>query len=313
MSAAGRLRVTTRAAFAGRRLDDVVGEILSERLGRSLARGVLRRLLMAGAVRREGRPLRRPGLPVEAGWRLEILVDPRRLETPRDAAWTLEKSAVLFEDAWLIAVAKPSGLPTVPTADPSRDSLVAALTAFLEQRGERPYLAVHQRLDRETSGVVLFGRHESANAGLARAFAGREVVKVYEALTHAPAAAPPERFEIRAPVDGKPALTEVHVRGRFPTGLFLEARPRTGRKHQIRAHLAGAGLPILGDARHGAPPGVARVMLHARRLELRHPVTGAPLAIECPPPADFRRALAGISSARSHERRKTRRWKREAP
>lgn len=303
MRVPARLFVTTTASAAGRRLDDVVAGILAERLGRPLARSALRRLLMKGGVRRDRRPLRRPGLPVAAGWRLSILADPQRLETRRDVAWVLDPSGVLFEDAWLIAVAKPSGLPTVPTADPSRPSLVAAVAAFLRARGGREYLAVHQRLDRETSGVVLFGRDERANAGLAQAFAGREVVKVYEALTTAPRRPPPDRFEIDAPVEGKAALTELSVRRRLPAGLHLEARPRTGRKHQIRVHLAGAGLPILGDTRHGAPPGADRVMLHARRLEMRHPVTGAPLRIECPPPEDFRRALAALGARARTSRR----------
>lgn len=290
-----RLLLTIAAADAGQRLDAVVGAALAARLGHPVSRSAVRRLLIAGAVRRGGLPLRRPGLPVRAGWRLSVAADPERLAPVRDAAFVMDPRAVLFDDAWLVAVAKPPGLPTVPTADPARPSLVTVVADWLRRRGERSYLAVHQRLDRDTSGVVLFGRDEAANAGLARAFAGREVEKVYEALSGPPRPSPPDTFVVDAPVDGKPALTDFRVLGRFAGGLHLEARPRTGRKHQIRVHLAAVGLPVLGDLRHGGKPGVPRAMLHARRLELRHPVTGAPLRLECPPPADFRAALRALS------------------
>jgi 23S rRNA pseudouridine1911/1915/1917 synthase len=291
---ARRLRVTIAASDAGRRLDEVVAAALAG-LGHPAPKSALRRLLMAGAVRRDDRPLRRPGLPVAAGWRLEIVVDPGRLESARDAAFVMEAGALLFEDAWLLAVAKPPSLPTVPTADPSRPSLVSAVAAWLRRRGQRDYLAVHQRLDRDTSGVVLFGRDEAANAGLAAAFAGRDVSKVYEALTVRPRVDPPDRFAADAAIEDKAALTELRILGRFPGGLHVEARPRTGRTHQVRIHLAGAGLPILGDTRHGAPAGIPRVMLHARRLDLRHPVTGAALRLECPLPEDFRGVLRALS------------------
>jgi 23S rRNA pseudouridine1911/1915/1917 synthase len=300
----GRLLVTVAPEQAGLRLDAVVGAALLARLGHEVAKSALRRMLMSGAVRRAGRPLRRPGLPVEAGWRLSVAADPDRLLPARDAAFVMGEAAVLFEDAWLLAVAKPAGLPTVPTADPARASLVSAVAEWLGRRGERPYLAVHQRLDRDTSGVVLFGRDEAANAGLARAFAGREVEKLYEALTARPRRPPPDAFTIDAPVDGKPAVTDVRVLGRLAGGgLHVEARPQTGRKHQVRVHLAAAGLPILGDVDHGGPGVAARTLLHARRLDLRHPVTGAVLRLECPLPADFQAALRRFSARARTPRR----------
>lgn len=99
---------------------------------------------------------------------------------------------------------------------------------------------------------------------------------------------------------GAPAQTDVRVTRSFRHALLVEARPHTGRKHQVRAHLAGAGLPLLGDTRYGGPLRVgglviSRVLLHASRLELTHPVTGADLAIECPDPADFRTVLEALA------------------
>jgi 23S rRNA pseudouridine1911/1915/1917 synthase len=102
-----------------------------------------------------------------------------------------------------------------------------------------------------------------------------------------------------SPVAGRLAETELAILERFERGLLVEARPLTGRKHQVRVHLAEAGLPILGDARYGGPTEVAgfaveRPMLHARRLVLPHPVSGSEIAIESAQPADFARVLDAL-------------------
>ena len=109
---------------------------------------------------------------------------------------------------------------------------------------------------------------------------------------------------------GEPAVTAFLVRERLPGVTLIEARPETGRKHQIRAHLAASGMPILGDARYGGPDHlrgqhVTRPMLHAWRLQISHPATGAPLRLECPPPDDFvalAEALAGPGAPSSGKR-----------
>jgi 23S rRNA-/tRNA-specific pseudouridylate synthase len=98
---------------------------------------------------------------------------------------------------------------------------------------------------------------------------------------------------------GQYSATRFSLLARARSALLVEARPETGRKHQIRAHLRECGLPILGDERYGGagrvgPHEVARAMLHARRLLLRHPVTGVPLAIDCPYPDDFRLLLEAL-------------------
>jgi RluA family pseudouridine synthase len=288
--------VTVRADEAGRPLEQLVAARLSRGLERAVPRSAARRLVMAGAVRRGGRPLRRPGLPVEAGWALELLVDRTRLGPRRpDVAFVVAPRDVLYEDDDLVAVAKPAGLPTVPTPDPSRASLVEAVRAWLMERGAPGHLAVHQRLDRETSGVVLFARAERANAALAAAFAQRRVEKTYLALTASPRRGHADSFRVRSPIDGRPAVTDVAVARRLRGALLVEARPRTGRKHQVRIHLARAGLGILGDDRYGSASGRApRLMLHAARLELDHPVTGRRLRIACAPSADFRGLVAAL-------------------
>jgi RluA family pseudouridine synthase len=276
-------------------------------------------MIAAGAVRLDGVRVRGAGRPVRAGQRLEAWVRAERLTgrgPSSDRPFALTAAAVLYHDDALLAVDKPPGLPTHATADPSRPHLVAHVERFLAGKGRaRPYVAVHQRLDRDTSGIVLFATDPRANEPLARAFDRRRVAKTYVALTARPAALPPRRFcierrlaglgggkagRVRAVSSGgREATTLVRIQEALPQALLVEATPLTGRKHQIRVHLAEAGLPILGDALYGRTPGasprvVPRLMLHARRLELRHPLTGMRLVIESPVPADFFRALTAL-------------------
>ncbi len=192
---------------------------------------------------------------------------------------------ILFHDDDLLVVNKPAGLPFHSTDD----SLVGRLR-------EWGYLGTHQRLDQGTSGVVLFSRSREANPALARQFEGREVVKVYHALTvrkrleHTTFSVSNELERAGARTvarrGGQAAHTDFRLLRRLSQALLVEARPRTGRRHQIRVHLAGVGLPLLGDPLYGGPAG-PRAMLHAVRLELVHPRTGEPLAFEAAYPPDF--------------------------
>jgi 23S rRNA-/tRNA-specific pseudouridylate synthase len=181
-----------------------------------------------------------------------------------------------------------------------------------EQPGSTPYVGVHQRLDRDTSGVVVFARSERANPGLADAFSGRHVTKTYHALCVAPLrrpdAARPRLLKHRlsavgtgrsarmtpSPV-GVLAETAVSIVERLGPVVLVEATPRTGRRHQVRAHLAADGLPIVGDVRYGGagtwPCPVPRALLHAYSIALPHPISGRPLLIVCPWPDDFQRAV----------------------
>jgi 23S rRNA pseudouridine1911/1915/1917 synthase len=254
-------------AEAGLRLADVLARWLVEALGRPVPMARVRALVSAGGARVDGRLVRGAGWRVRAGQRVEAAVRPELLR-PRaeaqDRPFRLTARAVLYRDAALLAVDKPPGLPTHPTADAGRPSLVAHVVRYLEDGGSRGYVGVHQRLDRDTSGVVLFAIDPRANEGLCRAFGGREVEKTYLALTARPARLPPRRFRVSLPLGGslpgeprrvriggaeaKAAETDVVVCEALPGALLVEARPLTGRKHQVRAHLAHAGLPILGDA-----------------------------------------------------------------
>jgi RluA family pseudouridine synthase len=211
---------------------------------------------------------------------------------------------MLFDDDHLIAVDKPPDLPTHATADPNRPDLVTIVARTVGVNVAD--LGVHQRLDAGTSGVVIFARTPEANQGLARQFEARTVEKVYLAVVDArrrPELAPGDGWVEQAALaadgsgrrarvvavstGGQLAETAFRVRARDGERLLVEARPRTGRKHQIRAHLAAARLRIVGDDRYGWSGPKTRMMLHAWRLSLAHPVTGEPLEIEAPLPPGF--------------------------
>ncbi|WP_243293436.1 RluA family pseudouridine synthase [Geothrix mesophila] len=216
-------------------------------------------------------------------------------------------TAVLYEDEDLLAVAKPSGLPTLPGGG---EFLEHTLLALVRRRA--PEASPMHRLGRGTSGLVLFARTAAARGPLQAAFQDGRTRKVYRALCQGRPAQ--EAFEIATPIgevpygplgtlhaatpDGRPSLSRVAVLERRADVSLLDVEILTGRPHQIRIHLASAGHPLVGDPLYGpgggplpgteALPGDPGYLLHAHRLELRHPHTGARLTLECPPPPELR-------------------------
>jgi 23S rRNA (cytosine1962-C5)-methyltransferase len=209
-----------------------------------------------------------------------------------------------FDDAWivhedrdLLVVDKPDGIPS-QAADPARpDDLLTRLHAH------RPddYLGVHQRLDRDTSGVLLMTRRREANGAVAAQFEGRKVQKRYlAAVSGWPSGRDSAVLkDALLPGDGgrmqvvhartkgaQEAITRVRVVTRKGARTLLELVLETGRTHQARVQLAHARAPIAGDALYGGPP-AARLLLHARSLSLLHPGTGKPVRFEAPVPVEI--------------------------
>lgn len=225
----------------------------------------------------------------------------------RTGVWPDFRDAwILHEDTDLIAVDKPAGVAS-QAADPERpDDVVLRLKRFLGSRGGDPYLGVHQRLDRDTSGVLVYARRREANAALAAQFEGRTVEKTYVACV---AGWPPgrERATLRDALspDGSggmrvvpprsrgavEAVTHVRTIARKGQRAMLELSLETGRTHQARVQLAHAGAAIAGDTVYRGPR-AGRLMLHAKALALRHPSTGQRLRVESPLPADFEAWMA---------------------
>jgi 23S rRNA pseudouridine1911/1915/1917 synthase len=292
-----RLALAVPEADAGERLD----RFIASRGG--ISRGLARRALDAGGVFLDGRRCKMAGRLVRSGQK--VVVNLEEGGRPAAAPPPLDPARVLYADEHLVAVDKPSGVAAQPTLTSDRGALPELVGALL---GAEATL-VH-RLDRETSGVTVLARTRQAAAALGEAFRTGAPHKTYLALC-ARAPEPPEG-RIDAPLardprhpgrrcvaaSGEPAATRYRTLAAGPSGVALvEALPETGRTHQIRAHLAHLGAPLAGDPRYGGPRRVGevaipRVMLHALRLEIAHPATGARMTFEAPVPEDFRAAAA---------------------
>ena len=217
---------------------------------------------------------------------------------------------IRFQDQHLAVIAKPAGLVTHPTASRRSGTLVNRLLGMglpLSTVGGEERPGIVHRLDAGTSGLMLVAKTDRAHRGLARMLAAREVSRTYLALARG--SPPHDRFAVEAPLarrrarvaveeaTGVEAATDFEVRERLPACALLVARPRTGRTHQIRVHLSSIGHPIIGDRAYGGAGelaralGLARPFLHAWRLALGHPITGEPIELEEPLPADLEAAL----------------------
>ncbi|MFT3838583.1 MAG: RluA family pseudouridine synthase [Myxococcaceae bacterium] len=253
-----------------------------ERLGFDSARAS--ELVNAGAVYVGGRRAKALGAEVNAGAKLMVVLEESGRATVAPVVAPL--LVVLHEDGQLIAVNKPAGALSQPS-EGRKDSLLTQVSEYL---GVEAGL-VH-RLDKETSGVLVFGKNPGATSKLAEEFRLGRAKKRYLARVKSGV---PERLTIDLPLSrdpsrpgkwrastkhhGIPAQTELLVLERGVSDL-VELLPATGRTHQLRAHLAGIGFPIVGDKLYGGEPG-PRCLLHAQRLEILGRVIKAPL------PEDF--------------------------
>lgn len=294
-------RFTPRAEEAGIRLDQFLAGREEE-----LSRGLVRKIVDLGGVHAGGRRMRRCSYPVQVGELVEVFVDGLPLEPFR-----LTDLAVIWRDPYLLAIDKPAGIETQPTPARYKGTLYAALLDYLHDPFRpqcKPTIGMVQRLDRETSGLMVFSVHQRAHRGLTEAFTGRQVRKLYLAVVAGRVSSGEGEFrsllarsragnKVKS-VDrgGKEAVTRYRLLELFADACLVEVEILTGRSHQIRAHFAEAGHPLLGDVRYGGPRDVLgepvpRQMLHSWRLSLPHPVNGATLELEAPLPADMQSLL----------------------
>ena len=217
---------------------------------------------------------------------------------------------LLHRDASMLILDKPAGLPVHREAKAVRsETLTDWLDALRFGLPRRPELA--HRLDRETSGCLVLGRHPRALARLSSLFASGEVEKLYWAVVAGtpdaesgtidiPLAEDPLSFgkrRMRPDPSGKPATTRWTVLACAGGTSWLALEPLTGRTHQLRAHCAAAGWPILGDSRYGG--GRGPLMLHARRIVVPFHPRKAAIVAEAPLPEPLRAAIEGIESGQS--------------
>ena len=209
------------------------------------------------------------------------------------------KDLLLYEDNHLLVLTKPGGVLVQGDAT-GDETLLALAKAYLKEKYQKPgnvYLGLVHRLDRVTSGVLVFARTSKAAGRLSQAFREGRIEKLYLALVEGH---PPQRgrLEDRLSWDhrrrkaylspaGKKAILELEAVKREERLSLLLVRPKTGRKHQIRAQLAAAGFPILGDLKYGSRKKVAQgraILLHAYSLTLPHPVRREKMTFKAPPP-----------------------------
>jgi 23S rRNA pseudouridine1911/1915/1917 synthase len=287
---------------------------LSRRIKR-MSRSLAAMLIRSGMVRRSSAPvpLTKPAARVLFGDR--ILLKRKKLDEPPIDDIVVP---ILYEDRRMLAVSKPGDLVVHPTASAYHRTLIRVLWTRLGDT----YLDLAHRIDKETSGLVLIARDPEASACLKGQFARRQVKKAYLAVVKG--AIGVDSMVLDRPMrlrpnsdsgvlmeiggDGaQPSVTEVSVLARAPDASLVEARPHTGRQHQIRLHLADAGHPIIGDKlylggedlfiralnKEASPEEVVRVTgfgrqaLHALRASFQHPETKLPMTLEAPPPPDL--------------------------
>ncbi len=210
---------------------------------------------------------------------------------------------VLYEDERLVAAAKPVGQDTIPARGVT---VFEPLNLSVARHIGGRVFVVH-RLDREASGLVLFAKDAEAHRLLCVRFEQHKVDKTYLALVQGRVdkegvvELPLRAFgsgRIGVDAAGRPSLTRYRPLRAFAQATLLEARPMTGRRHQLRVHLYAIAHPILGDMKYGSPRpvgGAPRLMLHAVALSIEGPA--GPLTLRCEPPEDFTRVLDALGPA----------------
>ena len=303
---------TVRVPDGGRgRVDRIVADATG------LSRSYVQKLITGGRLTAAGEPIRANAI-VDAG--TELLLDVPAAE-PLDLKPEPDiPVAVVYEDDDLLIVDKPAGLVVHPAPGHAGGTLVNALlgrSGGAEYGGiagvQRPGI-VH-RLDRDTSGLLMVARHDRAQSALMAQLKARRIKKTYLALVQGSVNAAVGRIE--APIgrdpkhrtrmgvvpDGRPSVTGYRVRERLPEWTLLEVDLVTGRTHQIRVHLDAIGHPVAGDPVYGTgtsrkgPDGLARLFLHAWRLELASPTDGHLIRATAPLPAELESVLVGLRAA----------------
>lgn len=278
------------------------------------SRSWLQRQIKAGHVEVNGRTggKVKPSLALEPG---DVIVAGLVPQTALIATPEPMPLTILHEDAWVVAIDKPAGLTVHPGSGERGGTLANALAHHFQQLAEgfgpeRPGI-VH-RLDKHTSGVILVAKDDHTHAELARQFRERTVRKEYHTVVKGvldldrdvisapigPHRRLRERMAVRMDV-GRPSESRYEALERFAAHTYVCVRPKTGRTHQIRVHMASIGHPVIADHAYGGADQrisdvIARQALHAHRITFEHPGTGQETTFESPLPDDFEALLAKL-------------------
>jgi len=260
--------------------------------------GVVRRAITRGKVMVDGEVVREPRHPVAAGAVLVVT-----MTAPRRVRFKLPEDTIVYFDSDVVVVRKPPGLVSVPDDNWPQGTLAQLVADRLPRRRRQVPLGVVQRLDVDTSGLMVFTRSPRGHRQLKEQLRERSVERRYLAVVAGAAVGTTYRSYLIEHSNGKRSSTLNRKIGKFActhtelvealTGASLvRCALETGRTHQIRIHLSEAGHPLLGDKRYArrriiAPP-APRVMLHAAVLGFHHPASGALMRFEEAPPDDMR-------------------------
>jgi len=276
-----------------------------------------RELCASGRVTVDGDLVRDDAARVKAGQ--TVVVDP---EGKRQIEGAIDDDSLLYSDADVIVVRKPPGVMTCPYEDGDRGTLVDRVRSHLRRttKSRDPMLGVVQRLDKDTSGILVFARSMRGKRSLELQLRAHTVLRRYVAIVHGEARGeatirseivqdrgdglrgswgtrPSHRGE--TPHDAKHAVTHVRAIEALRGATLVECKLETGRQHQIRIHLSEAGHPLVGEQVYirgfeGPRIEAPRPMLHARELGFEHPADGRLGRWDDPPPADFEQCLAQL-------------------
>ncbi len=266
----------------------------------------IRRLIVAGCVSVNGRVVTRPGFELRGKSSVDCDIDLEKFffeKQPDDIDFTLTEKDVLFEDEYIILVNKPAFLPVEQTIVGNRKNLHDCVVDYLWKKNPAlrnpPYVGIMHRLDRETSGVILFTKQRTANKSIFEQFEKHTITKTYIAV--ACGNSKKKSFTVENFIGRVSAKSQAAKWGSLPEsrgGLYaktsfecseIKSSPAltlircelfTGRTHQIRVHLSESGLPILGDTLYGGR-NFSRIMLHSDKLVFRHPVSGEEMTVVC--------------------------------
>jgi 23S rRNA pseudouridine1911/1915/1917 synthase len=244
-----------------------------------------------------------------------VRIDPAALEAEHGRAVARAEPIalkVIHEDDSLLVVDKPAGLVVHPGSGNWQGTLLNAILHHAPQCAALPRAGIVHRLDKDTSGLLVVAKTLAAQTDLVRQLQARTIGRQYLAVVHGVVSAagtvdapigrhPVERTRMAVAARGKPARTHYRALRTFAYATLVECRLDTGRTHQIRVHMRSIGHPVVGDRVYGhrtprreALPPFPRQALHAARLSLVHPATGAAVEWESPLPADMRALLDAL-------------------
>ncbi len=289
--------------------------------GKEISNSKIRRLFFLKAIFVNSRECRNPSLRLKRGDKLDIRFDESAFfyeKENNDIDFTLTKDDVLYEDEVIIVVNKPAFIPSEPTVVKDRKNMHGKVVEYLWAQNPSlrnpPYAGIMHRLDRETSGALLFTKSRTVNREISAMFSDHSLRKTYIALCSPKTKTNMKKGDtfyvdnyigritgkssqckigvLQQAKGGQRAVTDFRVMDVIEKNgkklYVMECRLHTGRTHQIRVHLSLSGLPIVGDELYGSTFSLAehnnRIMLHAKSLEFVHPLTKENMLVEAPTP-----------------------------